>query len=146
MPVIPQAIRTRLSRATPGPMATARLVDTTSPNGMATSAPRTTRTNSTGRRAMPVAVRLVVTYGLIVAATLLVVAGVAYDLTRHQLATDLDPRPESAVGSFERGALRNLPSQGDLAARAERWLAEQVVVSGGALAVRTAHDRVLSAP
>src|SRR3989442_3759844 len=127
MPIIPQAIRTRLSRATPGPMATARLVDTTSPNGTATSAPGTTRTKSTGRRAMPVAVRLVATYGLIVAATLLVVAGVAYDLTRHQLATDLDARLESAVGSFERGALRDLPSQRHLATRAERWLGEQVL-------------------
>src|SRR5438552_11961862 len=101
MPVIPQVIRTRLSRATPGPVATARLVDTTRPNGTATTAPGTARTSSTGRRAMPVAVRLVATYGLIVAATLLVVAGVAYDLTRHQLATDLDARLESAVGSLE---------------------------------------------
>src|SRR5205809_6373436 len=127
-------------------MATAKLVDTTSPNGTATSAPRATRTNSTGRRAMPVAVRLVVTYGLIVAATLLVVAGVAYDLTRHQLATDLDARLESAVGSFERGALRDLPSQRNLAARAEHWLSEQVVPAGGALAVRTATEPVLRAP
>src|SRR5437763_15299451 len=132
MPVIPQAIRTRLHRPSARPMAVR--TDTTSPtsalsrvvtaspitrrirthtgNGTSTTAPRRTTAKGTPRRAMPVAVRLVATYGLIVAATLLVVAGVAYDLTRHQLATDLDARLESTVGSFERGALRNLPPPG----------------------------------
>src|SRR5919109_2503480 len=57
-------------------------------------------------RDTPVAVRLVATYGLIVAATLLVVAGLAYDLTRRQLARDFDTQLQATVGSFERAALQ----------------------------------------
>ena len=98
------------------------------------------------RRAMPVAVRLAATYALIVAATLLVVAGLAYDLTRHQLASDLDERLHSAVATFERGTPQNLRSLHELAVRSRQWVSSQVVPPGGTIAVRTDGGRVHTAP
>ena len=93
---------------------------------------------------MPVAVRLVAVYGLIVAATSLVVAGLAYDLTRRQLARDFDQQLEATVGSFQRGALRDLQSPTGLRRRAERWLADQALPSGRIVAIRTAAGQVVS--
>jgi len=95
---------------------------------------------------MPVAVRLVGTYALIVTATLLVVAGLAYDLTRHQLASDLDSQLRATVASYAKANLHNLHSTGQLKRRTQRWLDEQVVPDGGAIAVRTGQgDQVLTA-
>ena len=96
-------------------------------------------------RDTPVAVRLVATYGLIVAATLLVVAGLAYDLTRRQLARDFDTQLQATVGSFERAALQNLESPEDLFGRAKHWLEEQALPPGRIVAVRS-DGRVLSTP
>jgi signal transduction histidine kinase len=93
-----------------------------------------------------VAVRLVATYALIVTATLLVVTGLAYDLTRHQLASDLDGQLQSLVGTYERATLPDLKSRHQLVARTQRWLDEQVVPAGGAIAVRTGRNSVWTAP
>jgi two-component system OmpR family sensor kinase len=101
---------------------------------------------STSRRALPVALRLVATYALIVTATLFVVAGLAYDLTRHQLASDLDAQLRSLVGTYENAALPDLESRDQLVARTKRWLDEQVVPPGGAIAVRTGRNIVRTAP
>src|SRR5438046_2992424 len=97
---------------------------------------------STNRRALPVALRLVATYALIVTATLLVVAGLAYDLTRHQLASDLDGQLRSLVMTYERAALPHLHSRDELVVRTKRWLKEQVVPPEGAIAVRTGRNIV----
>src|SRR5437762_1429349 len=97
------------------------------------------------RRAMPVAVRLAATYALIVTATLLVVAGLAYDLTRHQLASDLDGQLRSLVMTYERAALPHLHSRDELVVRTKRWLKEQVVPPEGAIAVRTGRNIVRTA-
>ena len=72
---------------------------------------------ASGRSTVPVAIRLAATYGLIVAATLLVVAGVAYDLTRRQIAGDVDARLESVADSFQGVAFTDVRSPADLALR-----------------------------
>jgi two-component system, OmpR family, sensor kinase len=113
-----------------------------------------TRTDSTpsadpdsqNRRAMPVAVRLVGTYALIVTATLLVVAGLAYDLTRHQLASDLDTQLTSTVASYERATtLNKVQTSAQLMHLTRHWLHEQVVPAGGAIAFRSPEGPIMSA-
>src|SRR5437016_5427078 len=101
---------------------------------------------ASGRSTVPVAIRLAATYGLIVAATLLVVAGVAYDLTRRQIAGDVDARLESVADSFQSVAFTDVRSPDDLRRRVKRWLGDQVLPPGEVVAFRTADGHVLSTP
>lgn len=96
------------------------------------------------RRAVPLTLRLAWIYALLVAATLLIVAGVALTLVRGHLERELDQRLLAAVESFRDGPAQRVATPQDLAAEARRWLAASAFPEDQAVAVATADDRVLT--
>ena len=78
------------------------------------------------------------------AATVLVVAGVAARLMRDDLGGSLDRRLSSAAASFRAGPAGRVKDPGQLAAEARRWLAVQAHGPDEVIAVRTAGGEVLS--
>ena len=101
---------------------------------------------ATSRRTLPLTVRLTATYALLVAATLLVVAALAIQLTRSQLARSLDEDLVAAVESFRRGPATLVRDQADLEPRARTWLERTAFAGGQVVAVRTASGEVLTSP
>ena len=101
---------------------------------------------TTERRTLPLTFRLTAIYALLVAATLLVVAALAIQLTRSQLARSLDQGLVAAVDSFRRGPAALVRDQDDLAPRARAWLQRTAFAGGHVVAVRTASGEVLTSP
>ena len=101
---------------------------------------------TSGRRTLPLTFRLTATYALLVAATLLVVAAVAIQLTRSQLARSLDQGLVAAVESFRRGPATLVRDPDDLEPRARAWLQRTAFAGGQVVAVRTAAGEVLTSP
>ena len=99
---------------------------------------------TTERRAVPLTVRLTAIYALLVAATLLVVAAVALQLTRRHLAAELDQRLAAVVESFRVGPATRVTAAADLAQEARRWIATTPVPRDQLVAVATADGQVLS--
>ena len=87
--------------------------------------------------------RLVTTYAILVATTLLVVTGLTIHLTRRHLDAALDSQLMTTVESFQRGPAQEIEGPGDLSAAARRWLATQAFPQGQVVAVRIANDEVL---
>jgi two-component system OmpR family sensor kinase len=81
---------------------------------------------------------------LLVAASLLVVAGVVLRLTRQHLDGELERHLSSVVRSFQEGPAAGIARAGDLAPAARRWLAGQPHGRDEVVAVRTATGDVLS--
>jgi two-component system OmpR family sensor kinase len=71
---------------------------------------------------MSLTVRLALTYALLVGATLLVVLGLAVQLTRTYLSNSLDRRLTSAVQSFQEGPAGRVRQPEDLIAEGSSWL------------------------
>jgi len=96
------------------------------------------------RRAVSLPTRLTAIAALLVAATVLVVAGVAVRLMRDDLGSSLDRRLDSAAASFRDGPAARVTDPGQLASEARRWLAVQAHGSDEVIAVRTADGDILS--
>jgi len=96
------------------------------------------------RKAVSLPTRLTAIAALLVAATVLVVAGVAARLMRDDLGGSLDRRLSSAAASFRDGPAGRVTDPAALAAEARRWLAVQAHGPDEVIAVRTAGGDVLS--
>jgi two-component system, OmpR family, sensor kinase len=96
------------------------------------------------RRAVSLPTRLTAIAALLVAATVLVVGGVAVRLMRDDLGATLDRRLASAATSFSEGPAARVTDPAQLAAEARRWLAVQAHAEDEVIAVRTAGGEVLS--
>ena len=101
-------------------------------------------TTTERRRAVSLPTRLTAIAALLVAATVLVVGGVAVRLMRDDLGATLDRRLDSAAKSFRDGPAARVTDPAQLAAEARRWLAVQAHAEDEVLAVRTAGGEVLS--
>ena len=95
-------------------------------------------------RAFPLTLRLTAIYTLLVAATLLVVAGVALQLTRAHLAAELDRRLTAMVDSFRAGPARQIQRPEELAPAARQWIGRTPVPEDQVVAVATGDGSVLS--
>jgi two-component system OmpR family sensor kinase len=83
---------------------------------------------------------------VLVAATLLVVAGIALQLNRRNLDAALDQRLVATVDSFRNGPARTVAGgPGELAAVARDWLSGSAFPQSEAVAIATADGRVLTA-
>jgi two-component system OmpR family sensor kinase len=96
------------------------------------------------RRAVSLPTRLTAIAALLVAATVLVVAGVAARLMRDDLGASLDRQLGSAATSFRNGPAGRVTDPDELAAEARRWLAVQAHGEDEVIAVRTPAGEVLS--
>ena len=96
------------------------------------------------RRAVSLPTRLTAIAALLVAATVLVVAGVAVRLMRDDLGATLDRRLNSAATSFRHGPAGRVSDPAQLAAEARRWLAVQAHAGDEVIAVRTPGGDILS--
>jgi two-component system, OmpR family, sensor kinase len=96
------------------------------------------------RRAVSLPTRLTAIAALLVAATVLVVGGVAVRLMRDDLGATLDRRLGSAATSFREGPAARVRDPAQLADEARRWLAVQAHAEDEVIAVRTAGGEVLS--
>jgi len=96
------------------------------------------------RRAVSLPTRLTAIAALLVAATVLVVGGVAVRLMRDDLGATLDRRLDSAATSFRDGPAARVSDPAQLAAEARRWLAVQAHAEDEVIAVRTGGGEVLS--
>jgi signal transduction histidine kinase len=96
------------------------------------------------RRAVSLPTRLTAIAALLVAATVLVVAGVAARLMRDDLGASLDRRLNSAAVSFRDGPAARVADPAQLAGEARRWLAVQAHGADEVIAVRGAGGEVLS--
>lgn len=103
-----------------------------------------TTTAEPRRRAISLPTRLTAIAALLVAATVLVVAGVAVRLMRDDLGASLDRRLSSAATSFRQGPAGRVTTGEQLAAEARRWLAVQAHARDEVIAVRTPGGAVLS--
>jgi two-component system OmpR family sensor kinase len=101
-------------------------------------------TTEARRRAVPLTLRLTTIYTLLVAATLLVVAAVALQLTRSHLAAELDRRLTAVVESFRSGPGAEVEAADQLAAAARRWIGATAVPQDQVVVVATADGAVLS--
>lgn len=93
---------------------------------------------------MPLAVRLIAIYALVVGAALLVVAALAVQLTRSHLNRQLESRLVAVTTSFEQGPAATITDVDQLAGAARDWLATQPPPADQAVVVRTAGGELLS--
>jgi len=96
------------------------------------------------RRPLPLAVRLSGTIAVVVAAALLVVAGLTVQVTRHQLSGALDQRLRASADSFRNGPAHRVSAPDQLAGETARWLSARAVAGDEVVAVRTVDGEVLS--
>ena len=96
------------------------------------------------RRAIPLTLRLAWIYAVLVAATLLIVSGVALHLNRRHLDVALDARLVATVDSFRIGPGSRVQTAEDLLPAARAWLSATAFPEDQAVAVRLSDDRVLS--
>ena len=96
------------------------------------------------RRALPLAVRLVTIYALVVGAALLVVAALAVQLTRSQLNRQLETRMVAVADSFADGPAAAVTDADQLPDAARQWLQTQPAPADQAVIIRTATGEVLS--
>jgi signal transduction histidine kinase len=96
------------------------------------------------RRVLSLPTRLTGIAALLVAATVLVVGGVAVRLMRDDLGATLDKRLGSAATSFREGPAGRVGDSAQLAAEARRWLAVQAHAEDEVIAVRTPEGDVLA--
>jgi signal transduction histidine kinase len=85
---------------------------------------------------MSLTVRLAVTYALLVGATLLVVLGLAVQLTRAYLSNSLDRRLTSVVQSFQEGPATRIRQPEDLILEGSQWLSVSAFPGDQLVAIR----------
>ena len=89
-------------------------------------------------------VRLVAVFGLLVAATVLLVAGVTTMVARAQLGRTLDRQLQGTAQSFQTGPAARVRDGDGLATETRRWLAEHPLPIGQMAAIRVQGGRVLT--
>jgi two-component system OmpR family sensor kinase len=94
---------------------------------------------------LPLAVRLVLIYALVVGAALLVVAALAVQLTRSQLHRQVEARMVAVADSFASGPAGTVASADELPDAAREWLRTQPAPADQAVLVRTSSGEVLTA-
>lgn len=85
---------------------------------------------------MSLTVRLALTYALLVGATLLVVLGLAVQLTRAYLSNSLDRRLTSVVQSFQEGPATRIRQPEDLIFEGSQWLSVSAFPEDQLVAIR----------
>ena len=100
---------------------------------------------SSRSRAVALTFRVAWIYAVLVAATLLVVAGIALHLNRRHLDSALEERLVATVDSFRNGPARILEGPDELAAVARDWLSGSAFPRTEAVAIATAEGKVLTA-
>jgi signal transduction histidine kinase len=93
---------------------------------------------------LPLGLRLVGIYFLLLAATLLIVGGVTVRLTRNHLTHELENRLSAAVASFQSGPAARVTRSEDLTNEARTWLAAQALPADEVVAVRTPAGEILT--
>jgi signal transduction histidine kinase len=88
--------------------------------------------------------RLAAVYGLLVSATVLVVAGVTVTVARRHLDRSLDGQLRSSVASFQHGPAARARTPAGLENQTRRWLAEHPLPEGQMAAVRIVGGGVLT--
>lgn len=96
------------------------------------------------KRALPLSLRLVLVYGMLIAAALLVVSGLVLYLTRSHLTQQLDAEIRSSATSFSEGPAKDVKKPKDLALAARKWLRLRALPSDQLAVVRTTTTRPLS--
>lgn len=91
-------------------------------------------------RDLPLSARLVITYALLVAATLLVVAALATQITRNELSSAVDDRLAAVVESFRRGPGARVTDQAELEEQVRRWLEATAFPRDQVVAVRVGEE------
>jgi len=97
------------------------------------------------RRALPLPLRLVATYTVLVLATLLIVAALVVYMTRSHLQDELERRSVGIAGSFAAGPAAAAGDQRSLAGAVRDWLATNAFSGDELVAVRVGPTRVLTA-
>ena len=95
-------------------------------------------------RVLSISIRIVGICALLLAAALLVAAGLTYRQTRSHLTGQLDRQLNAAVTSFQEGPAQQVASPDQLGDQARAWLAAQAFPSDQVVAVRTQADEVLT--
>ena len=95
-------------------------------------------------RPRSLSLRLAAVYGLLVAATVLVVAGVTVAIARAHLERALEGQLRSTAQSFQHGPGAQTRRPAQLGLETRRWLAEQPLPTGQMAAIRFADGRVLT--
>ncbi len=95
-------------------------------------------------RSLRLSTRLLVTYAMLLSATVIVVAGIVVLLTRGFMMETLDDRLSSTIDSFRDGPGEDLSTPVQLATRSRLWLERSSFPADQVVAVRTADGRVLS--
>lgn len=109
-----------------------------------TTQPKPKATHPRRLRTLPLGVRVVGIYFMLLAATLLAVGAVTIRLTRNHLNNELENRLSAAVSSFQTGPATLVTRAGGLAAEARVWLAAQALPADEVVAVRTQAGEVLT--
>ena len=94
--------------------------------------------------AFSLSMKLAAVYGLLVAATVLVVAGVALAIARTHLERGLEQQLRNTAQSFQHGPGERAQRLDGLALETRRWLGEHPLPLGQMAAVRLADGRVLT--
>jgi endonuclease YncB( thermonuclease family) len=89
-------------------------------------------------------IRLVAVFGLLVAVTVLLVAGVTTMVARAQLARTLDGQLQGTARSFQTGPAARVGDGDGLAVETRKWLAEHPLPVGQMAAIRVDGGRVLT--
>jgi two-component system OmpR family sensor kinase len=95
-------------------------------------------------RSMRLSTRLLCLYALLVAATLLVVAGIVIPLTRSHLTRHLDDQLEATATSFATGPAKGVNSAQELGDRTRSWLEMTSLPADQEVLVRTVDGLVLA--
>lgn len=95
-------------------------------------------------RVVPISIRIVGICALLLAAALLVAAGLTYRQTRTHLTRQLDRRLSASVTSFQEGPAQAVANPDQLGDQARAWLAAQAFPSDQVVAVRTQAGEVLT--
>jgi two-component system OmpR family sensor kinase len=89
-------------------------------------------------------VRLTGVYGLVIIATLLVVAGVSVAIARSHLDRTLDGQLSGTAESFRQGPALRADDGSELRVQTQRWLGEHPLPAGQMAAIRIAGGQVLT--
>ncbi len=95
-------------------------------------------------RSRSLSLRLAGIYGLLLAAAVLVVAGVTFAVVRVHLEQALDGQLRNTAVSFQRASVGHEPGLAGLARQTRRWLADRPLPIDQMAAVRLADGRVLT--
>ena len=131
-------------------MTTSELTEVTlpRPSGVLTTTtvplPGLAPTDKSERRAPSLTLRLAAVFGLLLAATVSLVAGVTVMVARAQLGRALDHQLRGSAQSFQRGPGSRAHGPVDLAAQTRGWLAEHPLPAGQMAAIRLPGGRVLT--